>query len=33
MKTTLKTLRRIDRDTWATMTFITFWTLIIVGTR
>jgi hypothetical protein len=29
----LKTLRKIDRDTWLTMTFITFWTFIIIGTR
>jgi hypothetical protein len=29
----LKTLRKIDRDTWFTMTFITFWTFIIIGTR
>ena len=29
----MKTLRKIDRDTWATVSFITFWTFIIVATR
>ena len=29
----VKTLKRIDRDTWLTMSFLVYWTLIIIGTR
>ena len=25
--------RLLPRDTWMTMSFITFWTLVIIGTR
>ena len=33
MQRTITTLRKVDRDTWLTMTFITYWTLIIIATR
>ena len=29
----MKVLRMIDRDTLATLSFLTFWTFIIVATR